>query len=430
MLSRLIKALRYIFTGSLEKQAIIDITPVSVTPAPSSLIMKDSFTKADGKTTIEVRSDGIHVQSPHAENTLIPLDATAIQLQDVDEDIRIQITRKISLLVPDLASGHKQELLDHVFNILSLMANDQLPRVRQMIAEELSEIYNAPLELVKRLAWDDHLQVCAPILEFSPLLTDQELMDIIAESKIPGVMDAISRRKTVSENVSEAIVLNVTQEDEISDEKLHIIETLLNNKGAKLNQKTLDIIIEEAEDQQSWHQSLIDRPELTVHTINKIARFVSNSMISEMTDRGMISNELATNLTQAVADRLQNPQRDREKEADRQALEMLTNGTLDNEYLLTALEAGEREFIFASLTLLSQMQKSTVRSIFEADDAKAVTALAWRAGLPMRTAIQLQLKQAKIHYTKILYAKNGKDFPMTDAIMNEMLESWSKKVAA
>lgn len=447
MFGRLVKALRYFFTGQLEAGAADDALPAPsplkrgesevLPPLParnpaneaSFLIMKDTHVAEDGRRTgIEVRSDGITIHEDGSEAQLYPISPRESVLRNVDEDVRTQIARKISLLVPALAESKKDQLLRHVFRVLFLMAEDQLPRVRQMIAEELRDSHDAPPELIRKLAWDEELEVAAPILEFSPLLGDADLLEIIANSDIPGVVDAISHRAEMSGDVTDAIVRNVTA-SQITEEDAAVITRLLANKRAKFREDTLEIIVEEAPNYEIWHESLLDRPELTARTINKIARFVSEALIMEMEDRGMITKELGANLTQAIASRLHNPRIDREKEAERLAIDLFTQGNLDAQNVMAALDSGEREFVVASLTLLSEVPKSATKKILESDDPKAVTALAWKAGISMRDAIQLQLKLARIHYSKLLYARDGKHFPLSEEAMQTILRNYAAKAA-
>lgn len=395
----------------------------------SFLILKDSHESADGvKTDIEIRSDGIHVDNGNGEPQVIPLNARGFSLAEIDEDIRYQIARKISLLVPEIGGYKQEQLLKHVFRVLFLLAEDQMPRVRQMIAEELRDSHNAPPEIIRKLAWDEELDVAAPILEFSPLLGDADLLEIIANSDIPGVIEAVSRRKEVSSDITSAIVQNVTR-SRVTEDDARIINNLLENKRARFKEETLEIILDEAPNYEIWHASLIDRPEMTTRAINKIARFVSEALIMEMEDRGMITKELGQNLTQAIASRLYNPHIDREKEADRLAVDLFTQGTLDAQYVMAALDGGEREFVISALSLLSETPKSATKSIIDSQDPKAMTALAWKAGVPMREAIQLQLKLAKIHYSKLLYAREGKDYPMSEKEMKSILNGFVKKAA-
>ena len=48
--------------------------------------------------------------------------------------------------------------------------------------------------------------MAAPILEYSPMLSDADLMEVIAAARAEEVLAAIARRKPVSPAVSDAIV--------------------------------------------------------------------------------------------------------------------------------------------------------------------------------------------------------------------------------
>ncbi len=428
MFVKLLNALLGFFNFSIEKKDC-NSTPEKMSSDALEgeveeplLLLKDVHENADGvRTDIEVRSDGIHLQEGDGEEQVFSLSADVFSLHDVDEDIRYQIARKISLLVPSLAKSKKEELLRYIFRVLLLLAEDQVTRVRRLIAEELRDSYDAPPELVRQLAWDDELEVSAPVLEFSPLLNEHDLKEIIGQCEIPGVLEAVSKRKDVSENVTEAIVKNVSR-SRIDDADAQVINTLLSNQGAKFNEATMEFIVENAPEHEVWHSPLIDRPELTTRTVNKIAQFVSRAMIMELEERGMINEDQGRNLKLSIASRLQSPNVDREREADRMATEMFTQGTLTAEVIMESLNMGEREMVVSGISLLAETPKKITKKIMYGDDPKPVIALSWKAGLSMRDAIALQLKMAKINYTKVVYAKNGQDYPYSESEMRDMLQ--------
>lgn len=115
-----------------------------------------------------------------AENQSTPRQADALLVEDVDDDVRISLVRKISRLAPDLNSEAQSWLQDITLKILDDLSQDELPRVRRIIAEEIRHLDNLPHELIRRLAEDAELTVCAPILEYSPLLSGDDLLEIMA----------------------------------------------------------------------------------------------------------------------------------------------------------------------------------------------------------------------------------------------------------
>src|SRR5260221_555852 len=76
--------------------------------------------------------------------------------------------------------------------------------------------------------------VAAPIAEYSPLLSDDDLLEII---KGGVVIDAVARRAAVSERVADAVV---------ASSNLPAVAALLANTNAQLREETLDAIIDQA----------------------------------------------------------------------------------------------------------------------------------------------------------------------------------------
>ena len=101
---------------------------------------------------------------------------------------------------------------------------------------------------------------------------------------------------------------------------------------------------------------------------------------------------------------------------------MFDAGQLDDEILTEALDHGERDFVVAALILRSGLPDSVVRRILATRTATPVTALAWRAGFSMRTALALQLRLAHVPPTKVLNAVYGVDYPLPPEEMERQIE--------
>lgn len=100
--------------------------------------------------------------------------------------------------------------------------------------------------------------MATPVLEYSPLLSDEDLLEIIGRNPIRGTLAAIARRQNVSEPVTEAIVESPDRD---------AVTALLANPSAQIREETLDRIIDAAPDQEPWHTPLVHRGELSVRAI-------------------------------------------------------------------------------------------------------------------------------------------------------------------
>src|SRR3546814_5986557 len=89
-------------------------------------------------------------------------------------------------------------------------------------------------DLIQRLARDAEDVVACPVLEFSPLLSEEDLLEIIASAGLSSRLCAISRRRNLGEAISDAIVQRNDRE---------AVSELLANGSAQIREETLDSLI-------------------------------------------------------------------------------------------------------------------------------------------------------------------------------------------
>ena len=163
---------------------------------------------------------------------------------DADDDVRAELARKIGRLMPNLSRQEGDHVRALTIETLERLARDQVVRVRAILAEEIKSQSGIPKFIVQTLARDVETMVAAPVLEYSPLLSDADLMEIIATAKAEEVLSAIARRKPLDVAVSDAIVSSLD---------ISAIAALLANPDARIREQTLDKLATQAEKIQSWH---------------------------------------------------------------------------------------------------------------------------------------------------------------------------------
>src|SRR5262249_16034188 len=89
-------------------------------------------------------------------------------------------------------------------DILRAMASDAEVVVRQPVSNPLRNAEDMPHDVALKLAHDD-FRVAQPILESSPVLTDQDLIAVLADGGAQKQV-SIARRENVSEQVASAII--------------------------------------------------------------------------------------------------------------------------------------------------------------------------------------------------------------------------------
>ncbi|MCH9019850.1 MAG: DUF2336 domain-containing protein [Proteobacteria bacterium] len=338
-----------------------------------------------------------------AINPSTPRHADRMLAEDVDDEVRCELARKIGRIVPRLSQEVRKQIQRLTLEILEILARDQLPRVRHIVAEEIKRSHAVPRHIVRDLARDVELIVAAPILEYSPLLRDEDLVEIIESDPVQGVLGTIARRETVNATVADAIAAR---------EDADAIAALLANPSAQIREETLDGIIDRAPGTGSWHLPLVMRPELSLRVIRRIAGFVAMALLRVLEDRHDLPSGAADEVREAVARRIDEAGVDGDIDAPLDAEKAFAEGVLDDEKLLAALDAGNRDFVASGLALKSDLAPEIVHKVIGSQNPQSVTALVWKAGFSMRTAIQIQLRLARIPPAEVLNAKDGTDYPL------------------
>lgn len=344
-----------------------------------------------------------------AQNEGTPLQADILLARDVDEEVRQEIARKIGRLVPCLAEEENERLTAMALDVLEILAQDSLARVRAIVSEEIKRARNVPRHLVLRLAQDVEAIVAAPILEYSPLLSAHDLLAIIAGGVADGALIALARREDLAEPVAEAVV---------NFRDATAVKELLGNRSARIGDDTLDKIAIIATGVTDLHQPVVDRGDLPVRTIRRVAGFVSASLLAILIERNGLGEDLAAELRQLVRNRInEDAFFDDEPEgetAEMRARRMFEDGTLDESAVIEAVDANDSAFVRCALILLSRLPGGAVSRMLDAESGKAVVALAWKAGLGMRTAVRMQTRIARIQPKSVIKDDGGGNYPMSE----------------
>jgi uncharacterized protein (DUF2336 family) len=346
-----------------------------------------------------------------AANSAAPAHTNRVLADDVDDDVRAELARKIARLMPGLSAIESDHIRALTIETLERLARDQVVRVRAVLAEEIKTQDCIPKFIVQTLARDVATLVAAPILEYSPLLSDTDLMEIIAAAKAEELLAAIAKRRPLDAKVADAIVSSLD---------IPAIAALLANPDAAIREKTLDDIAAQAEKIQSWHVPLVLRADLSRRAIWRIASFVGSSLIEQLALRYGLDDEIKHHLSKELRIRLQDEDKAHSAVSDnveRDVAAARDAGRLDEAFVDAAANAGQRDVVMLALSVLAKVPDAKVRKIFGSRSAKPVTALVWHAGLSMRVAFKIQSFVMKLNASELLPARAGVHFPMTEEEM-------------
>jgi uncharacterized protein (DUF2336 family) len=267
--------------------------------------------------------------------------------------------------------------------------------------------------VIERLARDEEISVSGPVLENSPLLNDEVLLEIINSSRVQGTLAAVSRRRGLDPSLADAIV---------ETDETDAITALLSNSSAQIREETLDALVERAERKEDWHGPLVARPKLSNRAVRRLADYVASTLLQELESRNDLDSETASAVYETVSRRLaEDADPDAPLPEDRAAA-MHAKGKLDEGAVSAALGKGDRGFVIAALALASGLSRPAVQKVVSLASAKGIIAVVWRAGFGMGLAEQLQLRLARIAPDVVMHPADGGGFPMSDDELDWQIE--------
>ena len=373
------------------------------------------------------------VRRAAAENPALPNQANMMLARDPDHGVRVAMAYKIA--GKGLSSEDRSNMLGMGLTILETLATDQIVRVRAALSRALSGTAEAPRPLIRRLATDGEEQVATPVVEYSPVLTEDDLKDLLAGNPPEWLIAAVARREYVPGSIADLIV----DDHEARPARTRPVADLVKNPGAKIGSTAMTRIMAAAPGVEDWHEPLVRRDDLAEGMLVKLAKWISGPLLRVLLGR----KDLGANARQAIGkiaeareesggqtrviDSSANNTAMRdggENSADR-AREMLRTGCLDGEALAVALDADDHQFVVAALALRAGIPIAAAEGIIRAANARVVTALVWKARMPMRFALDVQRFLARVPGPEQLNARNGVDYPLSVDEMTVLVDTFA-----
>ena len=349
-----------------------------------------------------------------AANPATPIHADELLQTDMDDDVRAELARKLGRLLPDMDDAERLHLRERVLRLIERLAADEIPRVRALLAEEIKACPLIPKRLALQLARDTEIAVSAPVLQYSPLLSDEDLVELIATARVEGAIEAMAKRGHVSPAVSDAVVATLD---------IAAIGQLLANNNAHIREETLQQVISQASDIESWHKPLTMRPGLSLRAVKRISSFVSRSLLEVLANRHGLDDETRDMLKARVHQRLDAPSKETAPIGPLDAIRAAhEEGRLGDDEVMEAATLQQRDGVAFALSCLAEAPLERVEAVLGSKSGRAVTALCWRAGLSMRTALEVERHIALVEKGHLLLPRAGTDFPLDEEEMRWHLD--------
>jgi uncharacterized protein (DUF2336 family) len=234
-------------------------------------------------------------------------------------------------------------------DILGQLIRDVEMSVRHALAEKFATRTDAPHDLLLTLA-NDEIKVAHPILMQSPVLRDEELIEIISHRSAEHQL-AISLRQSISSRVTDALIAAGNE---------GVIKTLLENENAEVSQSTMNYLVEQSRRIDSYQKPLLDRKDLTPELAKRMYWWVSAALREHIlqhydVDEASLDGTIEETVRDIIADS-RNAAQKTSKTAGELVEHLNKSGALSPKFLIQVLREGEIplfEAMFSKVTGLS-----------------------------------------------------------------------------
>lgn len=264
----------------------------------------------------------------------------------------------------------ERSLAEEIFRI---MVKDAEVRVREALANNLKSNRLVPHEVAVSLARDVN-SVALPILEFSEVLTDEDLIEIISLQD-GGKQSAIAGRQTVSERVSDAIV-------DTGNEA--VVTRLVSNPGAEISDGAFDKVVDSLGGSESVLQAMSDRARLPVTIAERLVTLVAENLRAQIAERVNLPDSAMTDFILQVREQAVLSLSVESEFSDllRLVQQLKENGRLTPSILLRSLVMGDLAFFEVAMAEMAGVRVENARELINDGGQLGLRAVFGKAGLP------------------------------------------------
>lgn len=208
---------------------------------------------------------------------------------DGDAVEREQLFRNVARLFSFVCDRVDDEQVEQYDEVLCQLAELVEVEGRSEVARLLAPLERAPGMVVVKLANDD-IKVAQPLLEFSNVLSDDDLIEIVS-AKSESHRTIIAGRSSVPERVGDAIVIHGGNES---------VTRLVTNDSAELGEDTLAKLVKKATLDTSIAENLRGRADIDWPALQNQISNAGDSVLEKLSKTELASNEKTIDQVNAV----------------------------------------------------------------------------------------------------------------------------------
>lgn len=310
---------------------------------------------------------------------------------------RVETLRQVTDLFLNNAVDYSDDqitVFDDVFNCLIRHIETS---AKALLARRLAPVAKAPPQIIHTLAFDDLIEIAAPVLSLSERLGDDALIEN-ACSKSQAHLLAISTRKVLSGAVTDVLVERGNDE---------VVKSTVNNPGAEFSEQGFTRLVARAEADDDIATCVGLRPSIPRHHYLKLIAKASASVKARLTaanpDR---VNDVSAAVSEVARRARSSPAAISEDTTIAHGLvrSLYEDGRLDEKEVASFANAGKFDETNAAIACLANVSIAVAEKMMIESKTEGVLILAKVSGLSwptVKTIINMRKDLAEIEVTDI-----------------------------
>ena len=291
---------------------------------------------------------------------------------------RVETLRRVTDLFINGAGDYSNEQVGLFDDVFQCLIEHIETSAKALLANRLAPVDTAPPLTIRALAFDDLIEVAAPVLSRSERLDDETLIET-ARNKSQAHLMAISTRRVLSGAVTDVLVLRGNDE---------VVQSTVNNPGAEFSKRGFTRLVSRAEGDDNLATCLGMRPTMPRHLYLKLLAKASATVRERLEAANpRQAGEVPVAVREATRRARSAPSAITQDKAIAHALvkSLFDDGRLDEHQVAAFAEAGKFDEANAAIAALASVPVSIAETMMVETRAEGVMILAKVSGMSWST---------------------------------------------
>jgi uncharacterized protein (DUF2336 family) len=287
---------------------------------------------------------------------------------------RVETLRRVTDLFINGAVDYSDRQIDLFDDVFQCLIDHIETSAKALLSNRLAPIDTAPPQIIRALAFDDLIEVAAPVLSLSERLDDAALIEN-ARTKSQAHLMAISTRRVLSGAVTDVLVLRGDDD---------VVQSTVNNPGAEFSERGFTRLVSRAESDDDLATCVGLRPTIPRHLYLKLLAKASVTVRARLEAANpRQAEEVPTAVREATRRARSAPSAVTQETAIAHALvkSLYEDGRLDEHQVEAFASAGKFDEANAAIAALANVSVSIAENMMIETRAEGVMILAKVAGM-------------------------------------------------